>query len=229
MKKLDSLSFVLPAYNEEKNIRNVIHDALKTLPQYTNKFEILVVDDGSKDKTVEIVNSIINDSLKIIKHSKKIGSGAAIWKGFLSARYDYIFYTDADGQFNISDLHLLIPFVKSNEIIMGYRKNRKDNLIRRIYGRVWNLLINLIFSLNVKDVNCAFKLFKKEVISKISIKSKGAFTNTEILVKARKLGYKWKEVEIQHYPRICGKQTGGKAKVIFKGFYELIRYYKDLK
>jgi len=214
MKKLDSLSFVLPAYNEEKNIRNVIHDALKTLPQYTNKFEILVVDDGSKDKTVEIVNSIINDSLKIIKHSKNIGSGAAIWKGFLSARYD---------------LHLLIPFVKSNEIIMGYRKNRKDNLIRRIYGRVWNLLINLIFSLNVKDVNCAFKLFKKEVISKISIKSKGAFTNTEILVKARKLGYKWKEVEIQHYPRICGKQTGGKAKVIFKGFYELIRYYKDLK
>lgn len=231
MEKLNSLSFVIPANNEEENIRNLIIKSLKILPQLAHVFEIIVVDDGSTDNTFKIINAIKPEIciLRIIRHNKNIGSGAAIWSGLSSSKYNYIFYTDADGQFDISDLKTLIPFAPDFDIILGYRMNRNDNIIRRVFGKLWNLTINTIFGLKVKDINCAFKLFNRKVISSISVKSQGAFTNTEILVKAKMYGYKWSEIGVSHYPRGYGKQSGGRLKVILKGFYELFRFYREIK
>lgn len=230
MKKLNSLSFVVPVYNEEKNIGSFIVNSLKILPQFSNIFEIIVVDDGSADNSFEFANSFVNKKglVKVIKHHKNLGSGAAIWTGFLTAKYQYIFYTDADGQFDISDLKFLIPFVQDYDIVLGYRVSRKDNLFRKVISRLWNFIINMIFGLKIKDINCAFKLFNHKVISSISIKSQGAFTNTEMLVKAKKCGYKWIEMGVFHYPRKYGRQTGGRPKVLLKCFYELVKFYKYL-
>jgi glycosyltransferase involved in cell wall biosynthesis len=230
MKKLSSLSFVIPVYNEGKNIGSFVANSLKIIPQLSRIFEIIIVDDGSTDDSFEVVNSFVNnkDELKVIRHHKNLGSGAAMWTGFLTAKYQYVFYTDADSQFDISDLKLLIPYVQDYDIVLGYRVSRKDNLFRKVISRLWNFIINMIFGLKIKDINCAFKLFNHKVISSISVKSQGAFTNTEILVKAKKCGYKWVEIGVFHYPRRYGRQTGGELKVLLKCFYELAKYYKYL-
>jgi len=230
MEKLNSLSFVIPVYNEGKNIGNIVANSLKTLPQFSSIFEIIIIDDGSTDNSFEIANSFIDkkNTVKVIKHSQNFGSGAAIWTGFLAAKYQYVFYTDADAQFDISDLRLLIPHVKDYDVILGYRVTRKDNLFRKVNSRLWNFIIDVVFDLKIKDINCAFKLFNRKVVSSISIRSQGAFTNTEMLVKIKKNGYKWIEIGVFHYPRKYGRQTGGNLKVLLTCFYELVKYYKYL-
>lgn len=226
MDKLDSLSFVIPAHNEEANIRNLIFESVKVLPEFACDFEIIIVDDYSTDNTYKIVNSIKAEieNMKVIRHKKNLGSGAAILSGLSSSKYNYIFYTDADGQFDISDLKRLIPYVNDFDIILGYRLKRRDNFIRKVSGKLWNSIINIIFGIKIKDVNCAFKLFNRKVISSISVKSQGAFANTEILTRAKKRGFRWAEIGIPHYPRKYDKQSGGRPKVIFRGFYELLKF-----
>lgn len=224
----ESISVVFPAYNEESNIGTLIDQTIQILPEFTDKWEIIVVDDGSTNRTEDIVRRYTNN-ISIIRHPSNMGYGAALKSGIISAKNDLIFFTDSDLQFDIKELSKLLQWVSEYDIVIGYRTKRQDPFYRRVNAFGWNTLVRLMFGLKVRDINCAFKIFRRSVFDKIKIDAVGAMVNTDILSQAVKYGFRIKEVPITHYPRLKGKQTGAKIKVIFKAFKELLRLYRKLK
>jgi len=225
------LSIFFPAYNEEKNIEQTIIktlDILKTTHEIKD-FEILVINDGSNDNTRFIVEKIskIDNRIKIINHIKNEGYGAALKTGIKSCKYEYIFFSDSDLQFDIKEIRNMITHTDYYDVIIGYRLNRKDNILRKINATGWNILNRILFKLKIRDINCAFKLFKKDVFNNINIYSNGAMVNAEILIKLQKSGKLFKEIPVNHFPRVQGKQTGANILVIIKSFKEIIRLYKS--
>jgi len=231
LKRLKELSVFFPFYNEEANIEAQTKDALRIIPQFADKFEIILVDDGSDDKTEEIGQKLAQKyhSVKIIRHRVNKGYGGALKTGFKNSRYKWIFFTDGDRQFKLTDLNKLIKKSNEADLIIGYRQKRADSPIRLLNAKLFNLLIRILFGLKVCDVDCAFKLIKKEVLDNIKLKSNGALLSSELLIKAKKKGYKIVEVPVGHYPRQVGSQTGANFKVIFKAFYDIAALWKELK
>lgn len=233
MIKLKEISVFFPAYNEEANISSTVEKAAAVLLEVAEKWEIIVVNDGSKDKTEEIVKKLIKKEKRIslISHSPNKGYGEAIKSGLYGAKYEWIFYTDSDGQFDISEIKNFLPAIKNSQIIVGFRINRQDSTSRKIFGWGWTQLSNILLGIKVKDVDCAFKLIKKEVIDKIPrlVSSRGAMISPELLAKAKKAGFKIGQVGVHHYPRKAGKQTGADFKVIFNSFRDLTKLWWQLK
>lgn len=229
--KLDSLSAFFPAYNEEKNVQKLTRNLLKVLPEVAEEYEIVIVNDGSTDRTKEIIHRLAKENrcIRAVHHKENLGYGAAIRSGLINSRYSYIFFTDGDNQFNVFEIKKLIRYINGYDIIAGYRVNRKDNSVRKFNAWIWNILVRLLFGLKMRDVDCAFKLFRREVVNKINTQAEGAMINTEILAQARKYGFTIKQVGIHHYPRQWGKQSGANFEVIVKAFWELIKVYKRLK
>ena len=229
--KLDSLSAFFPAYNEEKNVQKLTRNLLKVLPEVAEEYEIVIVNDGSTDRTKEIIHRLAKENrcIRVVHHKENLGYGAAIRSGLINSRYSYIFFTDGDNQFNVFEIKKLIRYINGYDIIAGYRVNRKDNSVRKFNAWIWNILVRLLFGLKMRDVDCAFKLFRREVVNKINTQAEGAMINTEILAQARKYGFTIKQVGIHHYPRQWGKQSGANFEVIVKAFWELIKVYKRLK
>jgi len=226
------LSVVLPAYNEEKNIKKVVDSILKFIPAITQSYEIIIVNDGSEDGTGELIDELANSCEKVIPvhHSSNRGYGATLRSGFRVAKGDLIFFTDSDGQFDIKELPKLINLIEEGaDIACGYRRKRADPLIRTINARIYNLAIRVLFNLKVKDIDCAFKLFKKEILKDMSLGSDGAFISAEFLIMAKKKGYIIKEIGVNHFPRREGKQTGNNLRVVFKAFLELFRFWKKIR
>ncbi|MEM2918380.1 MAG: glycosyltransferase family 2 protein [Candidatus Altiarchaeota archaeon] len=223
----NSISVILPAYNEEKNIRKAVENAISALEKISKDYEVIVVDDGSKDKTGEIANSLKSEKVKVIHHEKNMGYASALKTGFKNAEKELIFFTDADNQFDLNELKKFVPLSKYYDVVIGYRLNRHDPLHRLIISRCYNFLIRALFGIKVRDIDCAFKLFRKEVIKHIEIKHKGWLINTELMVKILKKGYKFKEVPVMHYPRTEGKTTVS-FKSIIETFFGLIRLKIEL-
>ncbi len=225
-----SISVFFPCHNEGENIKKLLTDTAKFLPTIASDYEIIVVDDGSIDSTAEIAKTFSqnNPFVKVVQHQKNMGYGAALRTGFVTSQKDYIFFTDADNQFNITELSKLVPYLKHYDIVAGFRINRKDNFFRRVNAKSFNLFIRLLFGLKIKDLNCAFKVFKKEVLKNMELKSSGALINAEVLIRALKKGYRMKEVGVSHYPRLWGTQTGAHPKVVFRAFSELFKLRKEL-
>jgi len=230
-RKLDSLSSFFPVYNEERNIQKLVENLLKILPKVAEKYEIIIVNDGSTDGTEKIINKLTEENVYIraLHHKENQGYGAAIRSGFVNSQYNYIFFTDGDNQFDVFEIKKLINYINEYDIVIGYRINRKDNFIRRFNAWSWHILIRLLFGLNIRDVNCAFKLFRRGVMKKINIESEGAMINAEILAHAKMYGFSIKQIGVCHYPRQWGKQSGANFKVLVKAFWELIKVYKKLK
>jgi len=158
------------------------------------------------------------------------GYGAALDRGFEYAEKDYIFLMDSDGQFDIKDLDLMIPFVSKINVVSGYRTTRADKVVRRLNAYLYNIYIKLFFGLNVKDIDCAFKLFPKSAFDKVKpIKSRGALYSAELLIKFVRNGFEIKEVGVNHYPRSFGKQSGASLSVILKMFKESWDFRNDLR
>jgi len=225
----ESISVVFPAFNEESNIKTLIDQTIQTLSELTDKWEIIVVDDGSSDRTSEIVKEYENSNIYVIRHPSNKGYGAALKSGIVSARNDLIFFSDSDLQFDIKELGKLLQWLNGYDIVIGYRIKRQDPFHRRLNAFGWNTLVRLMFGLKVKDINCAFKIFRRRVFDKIKIDAVGAMVNTDILSQAVKYGFRIKEVPVTHYPRLRGKQTGANIKVIVKAFKELLRLRNKLK
>lgn len=225
-----SLSVFFPCYNEEKNVEKLVRDAQRFLPSIVADYEIIVIDDGSTDMTATITKKLSEKDphVRLIRHETNRGYGAALRTGFENSLKDYIFFTDGDNQFDIKELTNLLSYIHNFHIVVGYRIKRQDNFMRLVNAWSFKILIEILFGLKIKDLNCAFKIFKREVIENVKMESTGALINAELLISAMKRGYKMREVGVSHYPRLWGSQTGANPRVIIKAFNELFKLRKRL-
>ena len=225
------ITFVLPAFNEGQNIQRSIYAASTALTRLVgqgriDRWEIIVVDDGSNDDTAAEVRALGHDGVQLVEHGYNRGYGAALRSGFDAARGRLVFFTDADLQFNADEIDRLLPWVSQYDIVAGYRSPRQDPWVRRANAAAWGMALYGAFGLEVTDVNCAFKLFKREVLEGLEIDSAGAFVNAEILLKASQRGFTIKQVPVSHFARTQGTQTGAHPKVVLRAFVELARFYR---
>ena len=229
MKKY-SLTIFFPCYNEEQNVERVTREALETAGQVSDDYEIIIVNDGSRDRTAEVTDKLAAEypAVRVLRHEVNKGYGAALQTGFKNARKELVFYTDGDGQFKIEEIKKLLPLIEKYDIVSGYRINRQDPLHRKVNAFMWGSMVNMLFKLNVRDVDCAFKLYRRKIFDDISLTSQGALIDTEILARAKAKGYTITEVGVNHYPRTAGSQTGAKLSVIIKAFRELYELRKQL-
>jgi glycosyltransferase involved in cell wall biosynthesis len=223
-----SLSVFFPAYNEEENIGETVSQTNEVVKKITNKYEIIVVDDGSKDKTASIVEEIqkTNPHVKLIRHNPNRGYGAALWSGIQAAQYDWVFFTDADLQFKIEEINRLIDNIPNHDVVVGFRAPRKDPFMRLVNAKGWNILNRLLFGLKVRDIDCAFKIFRRDLVANLPIKSGGAMMSAEMLIRLERRGVNIKEVPVTHLPRTKGSPTGAKPSVIIRAFQEMMRLFR---
>jgi glycosyltransferase involved in cell wall biosynthesis len=224
------ISLFYPMYNEEKNIERAVHRAHKVLGSVASAYEIIIVNDGSADRTGEIAERLARESdrVRVVTHERNLGYGAALRSGIGAARLPLIFYTDGDNQFDLGELPGLLPLLEGAEIVTGYRVNRKDGLMRLINARIFNVASGILFGIHLKDIDCAFKLYKKEIFSRMRLFSMGAIIDLEILAKAKSLGYTIREIGVSHFPRQQGSQTGANLSVVLKAMLEILRLRFDL-
>lgn len=224
---LPELSLVFPAYDEAVNLPILLPRALAIGEATRRSFEIVIVDDGSRDDSFEIVSrwSALDPRVRGIQHVRNRGYGAALRTGLRAARGELVFFSDADLQFELSEIDRLLDHVERFEIVAGVRAPRRDPWPRRLLARVWGWLIGALFQLPVRDIDCAFKIFRREVLLAIPIESIGAFVNTEILVRARAAGFRIHQVPVTHHRRRSGSQTGAHPRVILRALIELSQLY----
>lgn len=232
MTKFPALSVFFPAYNEENNIEYTVDQAVEVCRQVADMFEIIIVNDGSKDGTQQKCEILQKkyQQVKTITHNPNRGYGGALKSGIYAAQYEYITFTDSDGQFDFKQIAEFMPFFDAYKVVVGYRKKRAEGGLRLLNAKAWGSMVNLLFGMRIKDVDCAFKVFKKEVIDAIpKLEAEGALISTELLVKITKAGYAIKQIPVDHLPRKGGKPTGANLQVIIKAFHELFRLWKKLK
>ena len=225
------LSLVFPACDEAANIGPLLDTALALAPILAESFEIIVVDDGSRDGTAAaaLARSDGNPRVRLVCHPSNHGYGAALRSGLRAARGELVFFSDADLQFDLAELATLLSHTGRFDIVAGFRSPRRDPLGRRIIARVWGLLVRAILGLRVRDIDCAFKVFRREVIEAMPIESIGAFVNTELLLRARGKGFRIREVPVTHHPRVAGRAKGATPRVIGRALVELATLYRELR
>jgi glycosyltransferase involved in cell wall biosynthesis len=226
-----SISVFFPCYNEQENVRRTVEKALDVLEKLDADFEVTVVNDGSTDKTGQIADEIAkrDSRVKVVHHKRNLGYGAALQSGFKSAIKELVFYTDGDGQFEINEMPPLLSLMEQYDIVSCYRLNRKDSVIRKINGWCWTKLVCLMFGLKIRDIDCAFKLYKREIFNTIEMTSTGALIDAEILARASRRGYRITQKGVHHYPRTSGQQTGASIRVILRAFKELFKLQSRIR
>lgn len=230
---IKNLSVFFPAYNEEGSIESTVSGATKVLEKLGFQYEIIIVDDGSKDKTPRIADSLArkNPKIRIIHHPKNLGYGEALKSGFYNAKYDTICYTDGDGQFDFSEVSKFLERIEDHDLVIGYRIKRQDPFFRILFKKGWKVSLRTFFGLTLKDVDCGFKMIKRKVLEKIPHleSTRGAMINAELAIKAKKYGFKVGQVGVNHYPRLSGKPTGASITVIVRSYLDLLRLWWQLK
>lgn len=238
-----TLSVFFPAYLDEDNITHVVNDAIQVLNSLKKEadleeYEIIVINDGSPDKTGEIIDSLPSKypevKIKPVHHEQNMGYGAALKTGFKNASYEYVFYSDGDYQFDLSELKKIYALIPFSDIVAGFRIEKKCSNFKKLTSLIYNLLLKYLF--NIKgfafiDVDCAFKVYKREIFDKITIESNDAFIDAEIIIKAIQYGYKTTEIGVSHLPRMDGRTTVGAARIsiIIKTIGEIIKLKSQFK
>lgn len=225
------ISIVLPAYNEEENILLAIDRATEVSERLFSHHEIVVVDDGSVDNTAALVleRAAVDPRVRLVRHRRNRGYGEALQSGFSAAEMDLVFFTDSDNQFDLDELEQFLPWVDKVDVVAGYRRHRQDPFMRRANAKAWNLLVRALFYVPVRDIDCAFKLFRRSVFKELDIESVGAMVNTELMVKLGRSGCGVVEIPVTHLPRTAGTARGANPRVIIKAFSELFRMYRRLQ
>jgi putative flippase GtrA len=218
-----SLSVVLPAYNEEQVIGATLEHVLNVLAAWLKDFEVIVVNDGSTDRTGAIVSAIAETGqrVRVVTHERNQGYGAALADGFAAATKELTFFMDSDGQFDFRDLARLLLFIDEYDAVIGYRLHRQDTWLRKLNAWGWNVLIRNVLGIHVRDIDCAFKLFRTAFLQQHPPKTRGAMINAELLYHLKRAGYTYREVGVHHLPRLEGRATGANLRVIARAFREL--------
>jgi glycosyltransferase involved in cell wall biosynthesis len=216
---LQELSLFFPCHNEAENLEALVADALAALPALASRYEVILVDDGSRDDTAGVAERLVQQhggAVRLVRHEVNRGYGGALRSGFAAARYDYLAYTDGDRQFRVADLARLVERAEStgSPVVIGYRLQRADPPLRLIYATLYRVANRIWFGLRVRDVDCAAKLFRRDVLRNINVHSDGAFFSAELLIRLRLAGVTAHEVGVPHYPRTAGSPTGARLSVI---------------
>ncbi len=223
---MSSLSVVIPAFNEEPNIAAALQRVSNVLQTLNLDYEIILVNDGSRDRTGEIAQGLTAQipNLLVVEHFPNRGYGGALKAGFARASKNLIAFVPSDNQFDFGEIRLLLDKIDGNAMVAGYRAHRVDPLIRKLNGLGWNSVVRLLFGYLVRDIDCGFKLFRREVLDHVTLYSDGAMIDTEFLAGLRARGYKIAEVPVTHLPRVAGNPTGANLKVIVRAFRDLFRF-----
>ncbi len=226
-----SLTIFFPCYNEEANVERVTRAAVEAGRRIADELEVLIVNDGSRDRTGEIAERLAAEipEVRVVHNQPNRGYGGALQRGFREARGNWIFYTDGDGQFSFDELPQLLPLLETHDVVSCYRINRQDSLLRKINAFAWTTLVNALFGLGLRDIDCAYKIYPRTFIERITLHSQGALIDTEMLAKARNLGLSIAQIGVRHYPRTAGRQTGANLRVILRAFRELLRLYRQIR
>ncbi len=225
------ISAVLPAHNEVENLAAVVRPLAAALERLVDRFEIVIVNDGSSDGTADLADKLAleDERVHVVHHAVNQGYGAALVSGFDDGCCDWLFFTDADGQFDVCEIKSLVELAGEHDFIVGYREARDDPWHRRLYGRLFSWSVRTLFGVNVRDVNCAYKLFRRDLIAQAPLQTRGALINAEILVVAKQKGVDPVEVPVTHRPRRHGEQSGGSVKVIARAARELLELWLKTK
>lgn len=228
MERLPSLTFFFPAYNEAANVEAMVREGLAKLPRYCDELELIVIDDGSRDATGEIADRLALEDprVRVIHHRPNRGYGGAVRSGLTAATREFVFFTDGDLQFDLDDIARLIPHMASTDVVVGYREKRADPPKRLFIAWVYNLLIGILFASPFRDVDCAFKLFRRSVFERAPldlVRSNGAFFSAELLLVLRAAGVRIPQVGVRHFPRRAGEEKGATVKVVLRTIRDLLR------
>ena len=229
--RLDGISLFLLAHNEEANIERVVEGFKAELPKLADDFEIIVVDDGSSDQTGKIADRMASADhhVRAVHHVHNRGYGAAVISGINAANKTYVMLSDGDGQFDPADSALLATKARDHDVVVGCRLNRADSVTRRFNGKAWSILMRLLFGLRITDLDCGFKMFRREMLSNLELEAEGAMISAELMAKLAGRGARIAEVSVHHLPRIAGEQSGNRVRVIVRAFKELFALYWKLR
>jgi glycosyltransferase involved in cell wall biosynthesis len=219
------LSVVLPAHNEEQVIEQTVRRCVEILSVVAPEYEIIVVDDGSTDRTGALAEALAaeNPHIRVLRNWPNRGYGGALTAGFAACANPLTFFMDADGQFDIADIGQVLQLrEQGHRAVIGYRQRRRDPLLRRVNGWGWTAVVSLLYGLRVRDVDCAFKLYDTALLRAAEVEAQGAMINTEILFKLSRLGVTFVQVPVEHFPRLHGSASGASLRVIARAFRELV-------
>jgi glycosyltransferase involved in cell wall biosynthesis len=228
---LPGISVFLPSHNEEANVERVVRGYLEELPKVAGEYEVIVVDDGSRDRTGAIADGLAAEDphVRVVHHEVNRGYGGAVISGIRAARMPYVLLSDGDGQFDPADAARLAARVPECDVVCGRRVRRADHLMRRVNGKAWTMLVRMLLGITISDIDCGFKLFKRELLERIELRAHGAMISTELMARLAGRGARVCEVDVAHLPRLAGEQSGANLKVVARAFKELFQLYGELR
>lgn len=229
--RLPGISVFLPSHNEEANVERVVAGYVREMPKIADDFEVIVVDDGSRDRTGEIADRLAaaDPHVRAVHHPVNRGYGGAVISGIRAARMPYVLLSDGDGQFDPAEVRKLAAFMPEYDVVVGFRARRADHLGRRINGAAWTMLVRMLLGITIGDIDCGFKLFKREFLDGLELRAGGAMISTELMARLQGRGARVMEVEVTHLPRLAGEQSGASLRVVARAFKELFTLYSDLR
>lgn len=227
----NSLSVFYPCHNEVDNIGPLVQKTLDVVHRLGIPTEIIIVNDGSTDGTRELADQLAatHPEVRAVHHEKNKGYGGAVWTGLHESRNAAVFFTDGDGQFDMNELETFLPHLEGVDAVLGYRIKRADGWHRLLFAKCWGMLNRILFKFDVRDLDCAYKVFRRELLEGLEQETSGAMVTVELLAKLQRRGFRYKQVGVHHYPRTAGQQSGGSIKVILRAFRELFKTYRKLQ